>query len=81
MIRPSKAFLVYSTVGIELVLSVLVGLFGGRWLDQRLGTGGALAMLGFVVGTLAGFRSLWRAAQRMQRDAEREARTSDPPTD
>ena len=75
MLRPPKTFLVYSTVGMELVLSVLVGLFGGRWIDQKLHTGGLITILGFALGTVAGFRSLWRAAQRMEREALR----SDPP--
>ena len=27
-------------------------------------------LLGFLLGTVAGFRSLWRASQQAQRDAE-----------
>ena len=80
MLRPPKTFLVYSTVGMELVLSVLIGLFGGRWIDQKLHTGGGFALLGFALGTVAGFRSLWRAAKRMEREADRSDPPDPPPT-
>lgn len=62
----------YATVGLEFTLSVLVGLFGGRWLDSKLGTEPWLAILGFGFGAAAGFRAIYRAAQAANRDAERE---------
>lgn len=64
----------YSTVGLELALSVLIGLFGGQWLDEKLGTGGWLTFLGLALGVTAGFRSLWQQLQRANRDAERQER-------
>lgn len=60
----------YGTVGLEVVLSVIVGLVVGRLLDQRLGTGGWLTLLGVVYGVAAGVRALYRAAQRATREAE-----------
>lgn len=62
----------YSTVGLEFVLSVLVGLFGGRWLDQKLGTGGILTFIGFGFGIAAGVRSIWRALEKANRAAEQQ---------
>lgn len=70
----------HGTLGLEFALSVLVGLFGGRWLDGWLGTGPWLSVCGFGFGVAAGFRALWRALQQANRDAaradeeEREAR-------
>lgn len=60
----------YSTVGIEFALSVIVGLFVGQWLDEKLGTGGWMtaAWLGF--GTIAGARAVWRALERANKEAE-----------
>lgn len=79
MARPTQTYFLYSTVGLELVLSVLVGLFGGRWLDQKLNAGGVLTITGFALGTVAGFRSLWRAARRMEREAARQDPPEGPP--
>src|SRR5215510_2262374 len=62
----------YGTVGLELVLSILVGFFGGRWLDGKLGTHGWLTMIGFLLGTFAGFRGLYRAAVKMRKETETE---------
>jgi F0F1-type ATP synthase assembly protein I len=60
----------YGTVGLDLVLSILLGFFGGRWLDEKLGTHGWLTVIGFVLGTIAGFRSLYRAAVKMRKETE-----------
>jgi F0F1-type ATP synthase assembly protein I len=62
----------YGTVGLDIVLSILVGFFAGRWLDGKLGTHGWLSILGFALGTAAGFRSLYRAAVKMRKQAEAE---------
>jgi ATP synthase protein I len=68
-----KGMASYATVGLEFGLSLLVGLFGGRWLDAKLGTGPWLAIVGFGFGAAAGFRAIYRAAQAANRDAERES--------
>ena len=68
-----RAVAVYGTVGMELVASVLLGLFGGRWLDQRYGTH-YWALAGFLLGVVLGFRAILRAASDLARDAEREER-------
>jgi F0F1-type ATP synthase assembly protein I len=67
---PNKLFLQYGSVGIEFALSVLLGLFAGRWVDQRVGSSGGLALAGFLLGVLIGFRSLWRVARQAQRELE-----------
>jgi len=67
-------------VGFELVGSIAVGYLLGAYLDRRFGTHWMKAA-GFVVGCYAGFRSLFRTAQTMQRHIEREerlARGEDP---
>lgn len=47
-------------VGVQLVISILVFLFAGRWLDDRLGTSPLLLILGVFVGFGASFYSLYR---------------------
>jgi len=64
----------YSTVGIDFALSILVGLFGGRWLDRKLGTGGILTVVGLCFGIAAGVRTLLRALRLANRAAEEEER-------
>jgi F0F1-type ATP synthase assembly protein I len=61
----------YGTVGLELALSVLVGYLGGQWLDSKLGTSPWLTLAGFGFGVAAGFRSLFRALRRAQREFDR----------
>jgi ATP synthase protein I len=60
----------YGTVGLELVLSVLVGLFGGQFLDRHFGTSPWLMLIGLGYGIAAGVRALYRAAGRATREAE-----------
>ena len=49
----------YGAVGFELLLSIAVGYYLGRWADGKLGTRW-LALVGFLVGCYAGFRALFR---------------------
>ncbi len=65
-----KGFGSYGTVGLELALSVLVGLFGGQWLDKKFDTHGVLTLVGLGFGLAAGIRAVWRALQRANREAE-----------
>lgn len=51
-------------VGIELALSTVIGMLGGRWLDSKLSTAPVLTILGLLLGVIAGFRSLIRAARK-----------------
>lgn len=67
-----KGIASYATVGLEFGLSLLLGLFAGRWLDQKLGTGPWLAILGFGFGIAAGYRAIYRAAKAANREAEAE---------
>ena len=66
-----KSIGTYGTVGLELAISILVGLAGGRWIDQRLHTEPWFSITGFAFGTAAGVRFVWRALQRANREADR----------
>jgi ATP synthase protein I len=65
-----KGMASYGTVGLEVVLSVLLGLIGGWWLDGRLGSGPWLTLLGLAYGVAAAARALYRAARRATKEAE-----------
>ena len=75
--RQLNALAKLASVGIEFSLSTLIGLLGGRWLDGKLGTQPWLMIVGLVLGVVAGFRSLLRAAGQANR-ANEENRTRAP---
>ena len=56
----SRAALRHVSVGIELLVALLVGLFGGIWLDGKLGTKPWLMVAGVVLGMAAGFLNFFR---------------------
>lgn len=62
------------SIGIELVVSVIIGLVAGAWADRRFATAPWLTLLGIMVGSAAGFRSLIAYGKRAQARAEREDR-------
>ncbi|PYM64901.1 MAG: magnesium transporter [Candidatus Rokuibacteriota bacterium] len=63
--RPDRRWIrqvgVLSGVGLTLVISTVLGLWGGRALDQWLGTSPWLMLVGLLLGIASGFVSLFRA--------------------
>jgi putative F0F1-ATPase subunit (Ca2+/Mg2+ transporter) len=47
--------------GVEFAGAILLGVFGGHWLDHRWGTGPWLLLVGTFAGAAAGFYNLYRA--------------------
>jgi ATP synthase protein I len=64
----------YGTVGLDMVLAVVVGLLGGRWLDHRFGTRGWLTVIGFMFGVAACFNILFQVARRLREETDKEDR-------
>lgn len=62
-----------SSVGLELGVSVLIGLLGGMWIDGQLGTDPWIMLVGLVIGFIAGFRAVLRAVERSDKAAAKEA--------
>jgi ATP synthase protein I len=67
-----KAVGSWGTLGLEIALSIMFGLFGGQWLDGKLGTAPWLAVLGFFFGCGAAVKALIRTTKEMQAIAKRE---------
>ncbi len=63
-----------SSVGLELGLSVIIGLLIGYFLDARFQSGPWLMLLFLGFGLIAGFRGVLRAVHRAERSAEAESR-------
>lgn len=59
-------------IGIELVASILVGLFIGYGLDRWLGTQPFLMLVFLLLGMVTGLYNIIRVAQRMQKEDMRE---------
>jgi len=51
---------IYGAVGFQLAITVVVGLLGGNYLDQKFGTAPWLAMAGLLLGSVDGFYNLIR---------------------
>lgn len=60
--------------GLQFAGAILIFLFAGRWLDQRLGTEPWLLLLGVLVGAAAGFYSLYHQLVIAPRERERRRR-------
>ena len=56
-------------LGMQFVLAILVFLFLGKWLDERLGTTPWLLIAGVFLGAGASFYSIYR---RLMADQKRE---------
>ncbi len=66
-----KATYKYGNIGLELVLSIVVGFLLGRWVDRHvLGGHGYGTIVGTLIGVYTGFRSLFKMAKQMQVDSE-----------
>lgn len=46
--------------GITMIAAVFLGLYGGWWVDRRLGTFPAFMLLGVFLGIGVGFYNLWK---------------------
>lgn len=64
----------YLGVGIQFAGAILLFLFLGRWLDERLGTEPWLLLLGVFVGAGAGFYSLYRQLVVVPRERARRSK-------
>ena len=64
-----KKYLRFSTVGLELGFSVLLGLFIGQYLDGLLGTEPWLLLLFLLLGAAAGFRRLYRLLKEVSTES------------
>ncbi|MBW2057463.1 MAG: AtpZ/AtpI family protein [Deltaproteobacteria bacterium] len=57
----------YGTIGLEMGLSVAIGLFIGIVLDRYLGTKPWMALIFLILGVVAGFRALFRVVKEIQK--------------
>jgi F0F1-type ATP synthase assembly protein I len=56
-----------ASVGLEMGVSVIIGVLIGMWLDSKLGTTPWMMLLWLAFGFAAGFRGVLRAVKREDR--------------
>ena len=61
----------YAGAGFQFTAAVLAGVFGGIWLDKRLGTSPWLTIVLVFAGAALGFFSLYRNLMKGQRLGDR----------
>jgi F0F1-type ATP synthase assembly protein I len=60
----------YAGFGVQFAIAVLLFLYAGNWVDQKLGTSPLFLILGVFVGAGASFYSIY---QRLMTDSREEA--------
>lgn len=61
--HPFQAMALMSAILSQLVGSILIGIFSGRWLDQNLGTEPLFLIFGLLIGLAAGVYAMLRLVQ------------------
>lgn len=60
-----------ASIGITLVLAIVIGFFGGKWIGGKLGNVDIGSYIGFAIGVTAGFLEMFRSVARWNRQMER----------
>ncbi len=66
-----KRLMRYSTVGVEMGLSVAIGVAIGYYLDRYFHSGPWLTLIFLMLGVVAGFRSLFSLMKDFDKDERR----------
>ena len=69
-----KALLAYGTLGLEMGLSVAIGIGIGYFLDSRFGTSPILSIIFLLFGIAAGLKRLYEVWKKAERESEGETR-------
>jgi ATP synthase protein I len=67
MIEPGRGgayAVLFSEIGISLLVTTLVGVLAGRWVDAQLGTLPIFVVVGFLVGAGAGTVMIYQLVSR-----------------
>ncbi len=65
--RGAYRVLSQTSVGLEMGIAVILGLFFGKWLDGKAGTEPWLMILFVIFGFAAGFKGIFRARREADR--------------
>jgi len=62
--RAGAYLALFGELGLSLLVTTLIGALGGRWIDEQLGTGPILLIVGFLAGAAAGARVMYTLVNR-----------------
>jgi len=65
-----QAFALTTTIGVELAITVVLGYYGGQYLDRQFVTGPWLMLAGVLVGLAVGIVGVYKTLQGFFRERE-----------
>ena len=60
--------------GVQFAAALIIGLYGGQWLDRRFAVAPVFLYLGVAIGAIGGMTVLYRQLMRATRDEEEASR-------
>jgi ATP synthase protein I len=66
-LRNVRELAYYSSLGLQVALSIFIGLGAGVWLDRRWDTHPWLTLIGLAMGIAAGFRNIGLAIRKSRK--------------
>ena len=60
----------FSEIGISLLVTTLIGVLAGRWVDAQLGTLPVFVIIGFLLGAGSGTVMIYRLVSRFLKTIE-----------
>jgi ATP synthase protein I len=73
MIEPGRGLayaVLFSEIGISLLVTTLIGVLGGYWVDGQLGTVPVFVLIGFFAGAGTGTLMIYRLVSKFLRTIE-----------
>ena len=73
MIEPGRGMayaVLFSEIGISLLVTTLIGVLGGYWVDGQLGTNPVFVLIGFFAGAGSGTLMIYRLVSKFLRTIE-----------
>jgi ATP synthase protein I len=73
LIEPGKGgayAVLFSEIGISLLITTLVGVLVGRWADEQLGSLPVFLIVGFLIGAGSGTVMIYRLVSRFLKTIE-----------
>jgi len=56
----------YTNIGWVFTFSVLIGIFGGRWIDGKMDTDPLFMLIGAFLGIIAGFYNFFKVTMQIK---------------